>query len=69
MLLTGKIHLPPPIPDPPLQLQTLLTEYSRIGRYFRNNICRFNAGMYMAIMKATNATMHVCREALAIANF
>jgi hypothetical protein len=25
--------------------------------------------MYMAIMKATNATMHVCREALAIANF
>ena len=54
--LSGKINLPP-VPEPPQQLHEFYYGNTAIAKHFQANIRKFNCGLSMATMKATNATM------------
>jgi hypothetical protein len=54
--LSGKVKVES-LPDPPAQLVDLLTKDDPQARRFRSNIRKFNAGLAMASMKATDASV------------
>ncbi|RDD35816.1 hypothetical protein TrispH2_012128, partial [Trichoplax sp. H2] len=54
--LSSKISIPE-IPDPPAVSRNLLRNNNRIARYFRSKIRKFNSGLCMATIKATDASI------------